>query len=112
MPVVPLDRLPMPNLKIYSFISVAALSTCVYVAAQVVKDPNWNIVPSDMDNKGSIPTGADNTTSLDNRALAQYVSDIFTVMIREPVRVWVSFYSSFILFNQWLCQFTPVSFST
>lgn len=90
MPVVPLDRLPVPNLKIYSFISVAALSTCVYFAAQVIKDPNWNTVPSEMDNKGSIPRGADNTTILDNRTLAQYVSDIFTVMIREPVRVWVS----------------------
>lgn len=91
MPVVPLDRLPVPNLKIYSFVSVAALSTCVYFAAQVVKEPNWNTVPSEMDNKGStVPTGADNSTALDNRTVAQYMSDIFTVMIREPVRVWVS----------------------
>lgn len=91
MPVVPLDRLPMPNLKIYSFISVAALSTCIYFAAQVVKDPKWNTVPLEMDNKGSIPRGADNTTISDYRTIAQYVSDIFIVMIREPVRVWVSF---------------------
>lgn len=85
MPVVPLDRIPVPNLKIYSFVSVAALSTCVYFAAQVIKNPNWNNVPSEMDSKGT-----DNTTVLDNRTLAHYVSDIFTVMMKEPIRVWVS----------------------
>lgn len=90
MPVVPLDRLPVPNLKIYSVISVAALSTCVYFAAQIIKDPNWNNVLSEMDAKNSIPKSVENGTVLDNRTLAQYVSDIFAVMIREPVRVWVS----------------------
>lgn len=89
MPVVPLDRLPIPNLKIYSFVSVAALSTCVYFAAQIVKDPNWSNVPLETESKRVAIS--ENGTSLDNRTLPQYVSDIFVVMIREPVRVWVSY---------------------
>lgn len=92
MPVVSIDRLPIPNLKIYSLISVAALTTCVYFAAQVVKDPNWHNVSPEVDNKHLIPKVVDNSTVINNRTLAQYVSDIFTVMIREPVRVWVSFF--------------------
>ncbi|KAG5894686.1 hypothetical protein JTB14_034734 [Gonioctena quinquepunctata] len=85
MPVVPLDRLPLPNLKAYSFVSVAALSACVYYATQIIKDPNWNYT-SEIDSR-SAPDGQ-NSTDPEGRSLGQFVSDIFTIMIREPVCVW------------------------
>lgn len=91
MPVVPLERLPLPNLKVYSFVSVVALSACIYYAAQIIKEPNWNY-PTEFDKKDSgNAAGARNTTDADGRTVGQFVSDVFTVMIREPVCVWVSF---------------------
>ncbi|XP_044264792.1 E3 ubiquitin-protein ligase AMFR-like [Tribolium madens] len=83
MPVILLDRLPVPNLRMYSAGSVLALSACIYYATQVIKDPDWGVVSEDLkdSNKSnaSVPHG---------RTMGQFVSDVFSVMIREPVCVW------------------------
>ncbi|CAH1164366.1 unnamed protein product [Phaedon cochleariae] len=92
MPVISVDRLPLPNLKAYSCVSVLALSACVYYAIQAIKEPNWNT----MSDTGRRATPNDferynpgyNGTEADARTVGQFVSDIFTVMIREPVCVW------------------------
>lgn len=41
MPTVILDRIPLPNLKLYSTISVALLSCCLYYAIVTTSDPDW-----------------------------------------------------------------------
>lgn len=77
MPVVFLDRIPLPTLKAYTCVSVVALSACVYVAVQTIKDPNWNGVQDGQAQK------------YDTLSLGQLVYQIFSVMIREPISVWV-----------------------
>lgn len=92
---LPLDRIPLPNLKTYSCGSVLALSACIYFATQVIKDPNWNIQDSSdfAQSKGAhLDTNDTNSSTLDGRTAGQFVTDIFTVMIREPICVWVNTY--------------------
>lgn len=91
MPAVILDRLPLPNLKTYTCGSVLALSACVYFAMQVIKDPGWN--HGNNGDVGSTVTISDlnrTNASYSGRSLGQVVSQVFVVMIREPVCVWVS----------------------
>ena len=94
MPVTLLDRLPMPNLRMYSSGSVVALSACVYYATQVIKDPNWSAAADSADivglHKEVVDLNKSNASMPDGRSMGQYVSDVFSVMIREPVCVWVS----------------------
>lgn len=78
MPVIFLDRIPLPTLKAYTCVSVVALSACVYVAVQTIKDPNWNSTQTEQQHDHN------NTLSL-----GQLMYQIFSVMIREPISVWV-----------------------
>lgn len=87
--MVLLDRLPLPNLKAYSFVSLVALSVCVYFSSQTIKDPNWNNMP-EVNNKGALIHSDTNSTEPDSRSITQFMFDVFTVMIREPICVWVS----------------------
>lgn len=41
MPTVILDRIPLPNLKLYSTVSVLLLSCCLYYAIVTTSDPDW-----------------------------------------------------------------------
>ena len=43
MPTVILDRIPLPNLKLYSAISVLLVSSSVYFAVKSTSDPNWRL---------------------------------------------------------------------
>ncbi|KAJ8926117.1 hypothetical protein NQ315_009974 [Exocentrus adspersus] len=83
MPTVLLDRLPLPNLKAYSFVSLVALSACVYFASQTIKEPGWNGV---QEHRGAAVDR--NATGPEARTVTQFVFDVFAVMIREPVCVW------------------------
>lgn len=93
MPVVLLDRLPLPNLRIYTCGSVLALSACVYFAMQVAKDPGWHRgdhsdVDSDITKQDLNRTNA----SMDGTSFSRVVSNVFAAMLREPICVWVSNY--------------------
>lgn len=43
MPTIILDRIPLPNLKIYTSVSVLLVSFCVYFAINSTKDPDWRL---------------------------------------------------------------------
>ncbi|KAL3288048.1 hypothetical protein HHI36_002500 [Cryptolaemus montrouzieri] len=91
MPVAILDRIPLPNLRAYTAGSVLALSACVYFVTQTIKDPNWDSVQSDI--KNVLQNELDNSTNSslsDGRTMRKYMTDVFTVLIREPICVWVS----------------------
>lgn len=98
MPVVPLERLPNPNLRIYSFVSVAALSACVYYAAQIIKQPNWSYSDEIDKKESSKHPDVQNNTDDNLRSRGQFISDVFTVMIREPFCVWTMINMAFCLF--------------
>lgn len=44
MPTIILDRIPLPNLKIYTSVSVLLVSCCVYFAVNSTKDPDWRLL--------------------------------------------------------------------
>ncbi|XP_043276997.1 E3 ubiquitin-protein ligase AMFR-like [Venturia canescens] len=86
MPIVFLDRLPVPSFRAYTTISVAILSCSVYYAAQIVKDPSWrsnatNIVIDE----GNVP-GNESTT--DTRTPGIHFKELLACMIQEPVCFW------------------------
>lgn len=41
MPTVILDRIPLPNLRLYTTISVLLVSCCLYYAIVTTNDPDW-----------------------------------------------------------------------
>ncbi|KAK9892007.1 hypothetical protein WA026_018195 [Henosepilachna vigintioctopunctata] len=90
MPVPILDRIPLPNLRAYTAGSVLALSICVYLATQTVKDPNWDSVHSDIKSVSNPELYNTNSSASDARTMRKFMSDVFTVLVREPFCVWVS----------------------
>lgn len=99
MPVILLDRLPLPSLRVYTAVSVLLLSASVYYAVQVTSDPNWKTnftspaPPSD--------TGAQNffkavenelnpakNTSNDTRSIQHHFTEVVTFMVQEPHCIW------------------------
>lgn len=44
MPTIILDRIPLPNLKVYTSVSVLLVSFCVYFAIDSTKDPDWRLL--------------------------------------------------------------------
>lgn len=79
MPVAFLDRLPLPNLRVYTAASVLALSGCIYFAQQTVS-------------KGALQNQMNRgNATQDAVSVGQKVGMMFAVMVREPMCVWVSF---------------------
>ncbi|XP_017785203.1 PREDICTED: E3 ubiquitin-protein ligase AMFR-like [Nicrophorus vespilloides] len=94
MPLSRFDRVPLPNLKTYTFLSVLALSGCVYFAKEAIKDPDWNIQDkvqhqNSRQRDETFNISSANDTSDSERSLKQWVSDMSAVMTREPICVWV-----------------------
>lgn len=92
MPVIVLDRLPLPSLRAYTLVSVVLLSCSVYYAVQVTSDPVWkaNSTLTAAETNDSNPDN--NVVVLHQRtpSLAQKLSHIVTFMIQEPLCIWVS----------------------
>ncbi|XP_068082560.1 E3 ubiquitin-protein ligase AMFR [Anabrus simplex] len=94
MPVILLDRLPLPSLRAYTVISIVLLSCSVYYAVQVTSDPNWkanstssyDIDGSENENDPGSDSN-DDKSELDN-SLGFHVSQLMTFMIQEPLCIW------------------------
>lgn len=43
MPSTLLDRIPLPNLKLYTTVSLLLVSGCIYYAINATSDPQWRI---------------------------------------------------------------------
>lgn len=44
MPTVILDRIPLPNLRLYTSISVLLVSCCLYYAIVTTNEPDWRLL--------------------------------------------------------------------
>ncbi|XP_012272037.1 E3 ubiquitin-protein ligase AMFR [Orussus abietinus] len=86
MPMVFLDRLPVPSLRVYTTISVAILSCSVYYAAQIVKDPAWRTNHTSIAVPGDNVTG--NGTATDPRTFAVHLKELLACMVQEPGCIW------------------------
>lgn len=97
MPVILLDRLPLPSLRAYTIISIVLLSCSVYYAVQVTNDPNWkvnsttsgsNLEPNEDESDESVlPPSA---SFRHNETVGSHLSQLVTFMIQEPLCIWVS----------------------
>lgn len=98
MPVILLDRLPLPSLQAYTVISVVLLSCSVYYAAQVTSDPNWklnntsSLVQQEKDgtDKNESEVVLSTNDVKEDVSLGFQPSEIVTFMIQEPLCIWVS----------------------
>ncbi|XP_075981655.1 E3 ubiquitin-protein ligase AMFR-like [Anticarsia gemmatalis] len=97
MPVTLVDRLPLPNLKVYTAGSVSLLSIAVYYALSVTSDPNWRVnatqgrldamAEPDEGEKltmAAAPVLAGNGT----RNVSEQFVDVMTFMMQEPLCMW------------------------
>lgn len=120
MPALILDRIPLPNLRLYTTISVLLVSSCLYYAITSTSDPLWRlqnnttttITPSILtQTAGDGPSDhlagsndkinnadesnhniLDTTKSMLNstRTFSEHFKDIFSFMSQEPFCIWVS----------------------
>ncbi|CAH0696117.1 unnamed protein product [Spodoptera exigua] len=94
MPVTLIDRLPLPNLKVYTAGSVSLLSIAVYYALSVTSDPNWR-ANSTIGRQDSSESGQGEQRPIPAQLLAngtrnvseQFV-DVITFMMQEPLCMW------------------------
>jgi autocrine motility factor receptor len=100
MPVILLDRLPLPSLRAYTVISVVLLSCSVYYAVQVTSDPNWkvnstasgsNLDTNENESDESVLSPAANFQH--SESLGHHLSQLVTFMIQEPLCIWVSLFN-------------------
>ena len=112
MPVILVDRLPLPSLKTYTVISVALLSCSIYYAVQVTSEANWKAnATATLEGMATSPSSESPEThsfspqSVDSAAMAQselspllkpkqalsvHIAEVITYMVQEPLCIWVS----------------------
>lgn len=92
MPMEFLDRLPVPNLRVYTTISFAILSCSIYYAAQIIKDPAWRTNHTYVDASAYTITGDD---MADPRSLGTHLKELLECMVDEPVCIWVCLFKCY-----------------
>lgn len=92
MPVVLLERLPLPSLKTYTTISVGLLACAIYFANEVVREANEQDVNStegtDPGNLSLVQHVQNGSRELSHEAYAGQVAD---ALMGEVWCVWVSY---------------------
>jgi hypothetical protein len=109
MPVTLIDRLPLPNLKVYTAGSVLLLALALFHALAVTRDPNWRANVALQRQKVMAAEGdgevikvvqmmnvpALNMSNNGTRNLTEQFTEVMTFMMQEPLCMWVSTYLSF-----------------
>lgn len=88
MPVTLMDRLPLPNLKVYSAGSILLLSVAVYYAVNVTSDPNWRANVTLQKKHDEIHSELIEVDGIKN--LTDQMVEVMSFMFQEPVCMWVS----------------------
>jgi len=101
MPVILVDRLPLPSLKTYTAISVALVSCSVYYAVQVTNDGTWRVNATSVDGVG-MPADPllDKPTNRTKLSLGVHIAEVITYMVQEPLCIWVSESCSFYISHE------------
>lgn len=106
MPVTLVDRLPLPNLKVYTAGSLLLLSIAVYHAIGVTSDPAWRLNATLQRQEAMAAATAaaaragghpqpvmipvDGHVADSTRNITEQFVDIMTFMMQEPLCMWVS----------------------
>ncbi|CAH0589971.1 unnamed protein product [Chrysodeixis includens] len=98
MPVTLVDRLPLPNLKVYTAGSVSLLSIAVYYALSVTSDPNWRtnatlgrldaMEAGEAEARAGPAPGLAPVATNGTRNLTEQFVDVMTFMMQEPLCMW------------------------
>lgn len=96
MPLVAVERIPLPSLRTYTVVSVVLLSISVYYAVQVSSDPSLkaNVTKTEPDleqrenNARELPSLSSNKSQ--NETFVRQVKQAARFMVQEPFSVWVS----------------------
>ncbi|KAJ8718227.1 hypothetical protein PYW07_006157 [Mythimna separata] len=92
MPVTLVDRLPLPNLKVYTAGSVSLLSIAVYYALSVTSDPNWRSNATLGRQDAMEPAGEERALPAPalgaSRNVSEQFVDVLTFMMQEPLCMW------------------------
>ncbi|XP_050682628.1 E3 ubiquitin-protein ligase AMFR-like isoform X2 [Leptidea sinapis] len=104
MPVTIIDRLPLPNLKVYSAGSVLLFSVAVYYSVNITSDPNWRVNATlqrfevDSDGKkenAEAVSGVSPVAFNVTRNLTEQVLEVMTFMMHEPLCMWTLINSAY-----------------
>lgn len=107
MPVTLVDRLPLPNLKVYSAGSVLMLSIAMYYAVNVTSDPNWKAnttvqiqetASASVESEAvkmvqPVVTAPAELPMNGTKNIGDQFLEVMTFMMQEPLCMWVSPYS-------------------
>lgn len=116
MPVILVDRLPLPSLKTYTVISVALLSCSVYYAVQVTSEANWKAnTTATLGTVVTSSSGKQDELSFapmqpvppvihaqlpplfkPKPTLSAQIAEVITYMVQEPLCIWVSTNTCFV----------------
>ncbi|XP_046397558.1 E3 ubiquitin-protein ligase AMFR-like [Ischnura elegans] len=97
MPVIPLDRLPLPNLRTYVTVSVLLLTSSVFYAAEVTSDPEWknNLTTYATDTKTVEVEKNESTVFVMPNGIVEEIipkrfkpKEVMAFMIRDPLCIW------------------------
>uniref|UniRef100_A0A1B6KF14 Uncharacterized protein n=1 Tax=Graphocephala atropunctata TaxID=36148 RepID=A0A1B6KF14_9HEMI len=95
MPVILLERLPLPSLKAYTVISAVLLSCSVYYAVHVTSDPSWKNNSTSVINIETLEAVKNESYDVGGlskklSSLGVFITDIVTFMIQEPLCIWIT----------------------
>lgn len=90
MPVLLLERLPLPSLEAYAVVSVSLLAWSLHYAAEKTLNPDWRMqFVDDRNNSHELPTGTLQST-LSQYWLSSRVQDVLSFSIQDSLCIWVS----------------------
>ncbi|XP_047997251.1 E3 ubiquitin-protein ligase AMFR-like [Leguminivora glycinivorella] len=105
MPVTLIDRLPLPNLKVYTAASVSLLSVAVYYALSVTGEAGWRanatLARAGAAGEAALqPAAAERPPASDlnsSRIVFEQVADVLAFMMQEPLCMWTVINMSYCL---------------
>lgn len=96
MPLVRLDRFPLPSLRTYTVVSVVFLSISVYHAVQVSSDHNWKVNSSKVESGFEHHENSSQEPFIlswnkpENETITSQIQEAARFMLQEPFSIWVS----------------------
>lgn len=95
MPVLLLERLPLPSLEAYALVSVFLLFWSFHYAAEKTHDPEWRMQFVDIKNTSHEIPGTLQTI-LSRYWLSSRAQDIISFSIQDSLCIWVSVFHNFL----------------
>jgi hypothetical protein len=99
MPVLLLERLPLPSLEAYAVVSVSLLGLSLHYAAEKTQNPEWRMQFVKTNSSQEIPNSLQAFISniLSRYWLSSRAQDIVSFSIHDSLCIWVRTWPSYII---------------